>query len=182
MKTHIISVLCLIVLLSGCKNQEKINVKVPYEDTQLLLGLATVEGLKQEPFEAWYNENYEAYKLNDSLLPYVKDNLKDVKIKTYMGTWCGDSQRETPHFIKILEAVDFNFDNFELIAVHTNKKTPKGLEEGFNITNVPTFIFYKNDEELNRIVEFPIESLEEDILKIISNQPYEHAYYGTEVP
>ena len=45
-----------------------------------------------------------------------------------------------------------------------------------SIINVPTFIFYKDGEELGRIVEYPIQDLESDMLKILSGQPYRHAY------
>jgi hypothetical protein len=56
------------------------------------------------------------------------------------------------------------------------KNTPQNYEEGLGITNVPTFIFYKDGKELNRIVEFPIEDLESDMLKILQGEPYKHAY------
>lgn len=170
----------MFLMFSACKNQKHVNVTVPYEDTVILVGPATIDGFKQEPFNQWYDENYIAYQVNDSLLPSIKANLEDVNIITFMGTWCEDSQRETPNFIKILKAADFNFDHFELITVNREKTTPKGLQEGFNITNVPTFIFYKDGEELNRIVEFPMESLEHDMLKILTNQDYEHAYFNVE--
>ena len=97
-----------------------------------------------------------------------------------MGTWCEDSQRETPNFIKILKQVDFDFNNLELITVNREKITPQGLENGLNITNVPTFIFYKDGKEINRIVEFPIESLEEDMINILTNKDYKHAYFDSE--
>ena len=56
------------------------------------------------------------------------------------------------------------------------KATPEAFEEGFGIINVPTFIFYRGGQELGRIVEYPIESLEADMVKILSGQPYRHAY------
>ncbi len=39
-----------------------------------------------------------------------------------MGTWCGDSKRETPRFYKILDETGFNQNNFELITVIEIKK------------------------------------------------------------
>lgn len=93
-----------------------------------------------------------------------------------MGTWCGDSKRETPRFYKILEQTDFDENNFELITVNRSKKTPNNLQEGFNIIRVPTFIFYKEGKEVGRYVEYPRETIEKDILKIVSGQPYKHSY------
>jgi thiol-disulfide isomerase/thioredoxin len=96
-----------------------------------------------------------------------------------MGTWCGDSRRETPRFYKVLEQTDFDLNNFELITVNKDKKTPDNLQEGLNIIRVPTFIFYKQGKEVGRYVEFPRETLEKDILKIVTGQPYKHSYDKT---
>ena len=72
--------------------------------------------------------------------------------------------------------MNFNYKNLELVAVDRSKKTPDNLQEGFNIIRVPTFIFYKNGEEIGRFVEYPRETVEEDILKIVSGEPYKHSY------
>ena len=93
-----------------------------------------------------------------------------------MGTWCGDSKRETPRFYKILEETNFDENYFELITVNRSKKTPDNLQEGFNIIRVPTFIFYKEGKEVGRYVEYPRETLEKDILKIVTGQAYKHSY------
>jgi thiol-disulfide isomerase/thioredoxin len=106
----------------------------------------------------------------------LTDVLKGYTIKGFMATWCGDSRRETPRFFKILDETGFNQNNFELIAVNKNKKTPDNLQEGFTIFRVPTFIFYKDNEEVGRYVEYPRETLEKDILKIVTGAPYKHSY------
>ena len=62
-----------------------------------------------------------------------------------MGTWCGDSQEQTPVFYKILDESNFDYNHLELITVNRSKVTPDNLQEGFNIERVPTFIIYKND-------------------------------------
>lgn len=165
----------------ACKEQS-VNVTVPdeEEETIMLLGPANEEGLQQEPFNSWYHTTYEDYQVNDSLVALIKPQLKDVSIKLFMGTWCEDSQRETPGIYKILNAANFNLKNLQLIAVDRDKVTPQKLEENFNITNVPTLIFFKDGKEMNRIVEYPIESLEQDILNILTNQAYKNAYFEEE--
>jgi thiol-disulfide isomerase/thioredoxin len=94
-----------------------------------------------------------------------------------MGTWCGDSKRETPRFFKIMEQADFDFDkNFKLIALNRLKRTPDNLQADYNIIRIPTFIFYRQGKELGRYVEYPRESMEKDILKILEGKPYKHSY------
>ena len=59
-----------------------------------------------------------------------------------------------------------------------NKTTPDTYENGLNITNVPTFIFYEKGVEINRIVESPIKSLEEDMLEILTGSSYKPNYFN----
>ncbi len=156
--------------------KEKINDTVPYEDTVMLLGKANRKGFQMDAFKSWFNTGYENYKVDSETLEKLKPLLKDATITVFMGTWCEDSQRETPHFYKILDEANFNESKLTLITVSDEKTTPQGFEDGKNITNVPTIIFYKNEKELGRIVEYPIESLEKDMLAILSGKEYKHAY------
>ncbi|MBG42985.1 MAG: thiol reductase thioredoxin [Aequorivita sp.] len=157
-------------------NKEKINDTVPYEDSVMLLGKANRKGFQMDAFKDWFNAGYEGYSVDSETLEKLKPLLKDVNITLFMGTWCEDSQRETPHFYKILDEANFDESKLTLITVSDEKTTPQGFEDGKNITNVPTLIFYKNDKELGRIVEYPIESLEKDMLAILSGKEYKHAY------
>ena len=157
-------------------NKEKINDTVPYEDSVTLLGKANRKGFQMDAFKDWFNAGYEGYSVDSETLEKLKPLLNDVNITLFMGTWCEDSQRETPHFYKILDEANFDESKLTLITVSDEKTTPQGFEDGKNITNVPTLIFYKNDKELGRIVEYPIESLEKDMLAILSGKEYKHAY------
>ena len=164
------------LFLVSCKTEQAINKTVPYEDTVILLGPADETGFAQEPFNFWYNANYSDYKVDETLVDELTVLSKGVEIKTFMGTWCEDSQRETPNFYKLLEAINFKENKHSLYAVSKEKTTPQEFEKDLNITNVPTFIFYKDGKEINRIVEYPIESLEKDMLNILSGKDYKHAY------
>ncbi len=157
-------------------SKEKINDTVPYEDSVMLLGKANRKGFQMDAFKDWFNTGYEDYKVDSETVAKLKPLLKDVTITVFMGTWCEDSQRETPHFYKILDDAGFDESKLTLITVSEEKTTPQGFEEGKNITHVPTIIFNKNGKELGRIVEYPIESLEKDMLAILSGKEYKHAY------
>ena len=93
-----------------------------------------------------------------------------------MGTWCEDSQREVGGMLKILEAAGYPINSIEIIAVSEDKDTPNRLEKPFDLYNVPTLIFKKDGKEMNRIVEFPIQTLEQDMLEILKGNPYKNAY------
>ncbi|RXP44950.1 thioredoxin [Lutibacter sp. HS1-25] len=165
----------LIILTIGCKAQKTDSSAIVDKDGSLV-GIATKDAFLTEPFSEWFVFNYNAYEVDQATIDSLKPLLNNITIKAFMGTWCGDSQSQTPVFYKVIESANFNIQNLTLVAVDTNKKTPKNLQKGYDIKYVPTFIFFKNGEEIGRIVEYPITSIEADILTIVSGKPYKHAY------
>ncbi len=143
---------------------------------EILVGKQDRKALQQEPFGTWFTKNYKEYTIDETIVKELAPYVKDISIKAFMGTWCSDSKRETPAFYKILDTTGFNYNNLELITVTREKDTPEGFEKDLDIDRVPTFIFYKNGKELGRYVEFARETLEKDILAIVSGAPYKHSY------
>ncbi len=140
------------------------------------IGIKTKKDFKAEPNVKWFNDSYNAYELDKKTIEKLKKYNKDFSIKVFMSVWCHDSHREIPQLYKILEAIDFDENRLELIALNRAKKTPNNLQEGFNIQRTPTLIFYKNGKEIARYVEKPRSSLESDMLKIVSGKRYKHSY------
>lgn len=141
-----------------------------------LIGKIEKSAFAEGQFKGWFNRFYDSYSSDKKVVKKLKRKFKGVTIVGFMGTWCGDSKRETPSFYKVLEQANFDFKNLTLIAVDRSKKTPDNLEKGLNIIRVPTFIFYKKGKEIGRYVEYPRESLEKDILTIVSGKEYKHSY------
>lgn len=153
-----------------------INVSVPYEESVMLLGRIDRNGLSKDPFKTWFETEYNNFRIDSLTISHLKPLLKDISIVTFIGTWCEDSQRETPGLYRILDATDFDFKNFSLIAVSKDKDTPFGYEKGMGIEYVPTIILYRDKKEIGRFVEFAQESLEKDLLAIVSGNDYKHSY------
>ena len=165
--------LCVIALTS-CSTQKEITAAK--NKSGHLIGYANKASFTQAPYNSWFVKNFDNYTPNEATIAALSKTLKGVTIKGFMGTWCGDSKRETPHFYKILELAGFNLKKIDLITVNRSKKTPDNLQEGLDIKRVPTFIFYKKGIEIGRYVEYARESLEKDMLKIVSGKAYKHSY------
>jgi thiol-disulfide isomerase/thioredoxin len=161
------------------KAQELNKTSLDKKGKLILLGKTNVKAFDAKPFE-WYQKNYDTYITNDNVIEKFKDSLQNYTIKAFYGSWCGDSKRELPRFYKVLEKANFNMNNLEAVAVDRKpeayKASPNGEEKGLNIHRVPTFIFYKNGEEVNRIVEFPKQDFERDIYAILSGKRYVSNY------
>jgi len=171
---NILFIFTFLITIS-CFGQKNETTAVLNEDGDLV-GIANKENFLVEPFNEWFSYNYKDYEVNEEIVDSLKPILKKVTIKAFMGTWCSDSQEQTPVFYKILDEAGFNYKNLELVTVNSDKKTPDNLQEGFDIERVPTFIFYIEDHEIGRFVEYPRESVEVDMLKIVSGEPYKHSY------
>lgn len=141
-----------------------------------LIGYVKKSAFLDKSYSSWFTKNYDAYKSEEAIIAQIRKKINKCKISGFMGTWCGDSRREVPKLYKILEEVDFNMDNLEMVALDRSKRTPDNLQKGYNIIRIPTFIFYKNGKELGRFVEYSRETLERDILKILTTKTYKHAY------
>lgn len=163
-------------MLCSCNAQETKKAIVDKNGREKLLGVVTKEDFEVHPFARWFNANHDTYTVDKENINSFKGKLGSYEIKVFMGTWCGDSKREVPKFYKILEALDFPMDQLTMVAVDymspNYKKSPGGEEKGLNVVKVPTFIFFKEGKEVNRIVESPIESLEKDMAAIIDGKHY----------
>lgn len=146
------------------------------EQQDMLIGKFTKEDLLKAPYNGWFNAEYDNFKPSAEAVETIKNNISDYEIMVFMGTWCGDSKREVPKLLKILEEVGYDLSNLTMVGVNRNKTTPENLEEGWELDRVPTIIFTKDGKEINRFVEYPRESIEADIAKIVSGQDYKHSY------
>lgn len=139
-----------------------------------LLGKINMEGLSNNSYQSWFDKNFEAYTPDAKVIEKIGSDLNGYRIELFMGTWCGDSKREVPRFYKVLEAIDFPLERLSAFAVDNERKnykqSPGGEHEGKNIHRVPTFIIYKDGAEINRIVESPVKSLEEDLYNILQGE------------
>lgn len=176
-------ILILLVIFMSCKNSNtknknnnEIDQDIEYVD---LIGDFNIKDLTKSPYDSWFTENYNNYELDIETADKIKKLLnRKVSIKVIMGTWCSDSRENVPGFFKLMDYLKFSTRKIQLIGLDLDKKNPRQDESKYEIINVPTFIFYKDGEEINRIVELTIESIEKDILKILDGSGYENAYYG----
>jgi len=148
--------------------------------SSFLLGEIATSQLETAPYGAWYTPNHENYLVDESLVNLFKKKLKRHEVVLFLGTWCGDSKREVPRMLKILEAANFPKKQLKIVALDRRKDNYKkglnGEEEGWQIKRVPTLILVKDGKEVNRIVERPIDTLEEDLLAILTQAQYTPNY------
>ena len=178
----------LVVSLCGCKITKPVAEKKPevsttqapvtenapavinYNDQATwLLGYFKPDQLTHYPYSTWYITGFDDYQLKTDAINKLLDINKDnIAIKVVMGTWCPDSRREVPRFMRVLNAWQFPEAKVTFIGVDDAKLSPVGEYMKLDILRVPTFIIYKNNIEAGRIIENPATSLEQDMVNILT--------------
>jgi thiol-disulfide isomerase/thioredoxin len=188
MKTYFILIIISVFTISSCSvtknssSQVLLNqISKDSRGNDMLLGKCTRTALLQSPFTDWFKPNYDSYVVDSFTCNFIRPLLEGKSITIFMGTWCGDSRREVPRLLKMLDCCDFPINNLRLVMVGNSdslyKKSPKHEEAGKNIVRVPTIIVEQKGAEIGRIIEFPITSLEKDLLAILQKEKYQPNYH-----
>lgn len=166
-----IFILIFFIIVSNYFAQEKfVSLIDTKKNEPMLVGEINREALLDSAYYSWFNEESEYYKVDTLTLAEVKNHLENIEIEIIMGTWCSDSRREVPHFLKILDFMKYDNANLRITAVDRTKKALNDRINKYNIELVPTFIILSYGNEIGRIVEAPMESLEIDLKKIIKKE------------
>lgn len=168
-------ILSAMVVLFACTSQaQNLNKKEMDKShaREILINNCTRDSLIAFPeFKTAYDPNYANYTPDATVVAQLENVMKHEKITIVLGTWCGDSKLQVPHFYKVLDAAHINTDDVHIICVDGVKQADNGLIGNMNIQRVPTFIFSDKDgKELGRITEHPTKTLEADMLAILSTR------------
>jgi thiol-disulfide isomerase/thioredoxin len=177
----------LLVFIGGCKTTKPVSdgkaatknkpiaadTATPeinfHDQTTWILGYFKPDQLSHYPYSTWYLKGIDDYQIKtEAINKLLEINKDDLSIKIVMGTWCPDSRREVPRFMRVIDAWHFPAEKLIFIGVDDAKQSPVGEYAGLNIQRVPTFILYKNNIEAGRIIENPKASLEQDMVDILA--------------
>jgi hypothetical protein len=116
-----------------------------------------------------WQKKYDAFQPASGFIDALKSKTGNrLKIDIYLGLWCPDSRNNVPPFLKILDQIR------NPVEVHYFSVQRKSGENGryyvdrVQVERVPTFIFFRDDREIGRIVENPSVGLCEDMLAILT--------------
>lgn len=148
-----------------------------------LWGVVTTDHLQEAPFREWFQKNQDDF--TSTLTKSDGKLLKNVKVKAFLGTWCGDTKFLLPKFVKTWNTMGLSEDQIEYVALHSEdeqyKQGPNKETNNYNIHKVPTFVFEKNGEEIGRIVERTVFDLDTDIKLIAEGKPYKNRYQAVSI-
>lgn len=179
-KFRVLTIVLAFTLMYGCALKQK-SMR-PKGDNIIYLQSTVVNHMQQtqeeehEAAKEFLNvmgSNYQTYKPKldaiTGLNVISKDKMARVNIVMYGGNWCPDTHLGIPSFTRVLDDIGFPQTNIEYHRVSHDKQQIDGGKAQIKIKSVPTVIFYNRSsgEEIGRIVEFPRESWEEDLLNVL---------------
>ncbi len=140
----------------------------PQLNKPVMIGYCNLTGLEKGEFGEIFKTEFEKYKPKKKYIERLTPVIDKIEFTVVLGTWCGDSKEQVPHFYKILKACNYSDKRVKAIGVDRSKTAIIVKIDDLNIERVPTFILYKNGIEIGRIVETPDKNLERDLWTIIS--------------
>jgi thiol-disulfide isomerase/thioredoxin len=153
-----LSVTCaLVLILAGCGSAPVLH------QNEFPLGRITRADLTTE-----FLTSYEQSAIEPPFIDMLQKVQDGAEVFVFLGTWCSDSKRDVPRFLRIADEIGMNEGRYTLYSLDRKKESPEGLEKNYQIERVPTFIFLRNGKEIGRIVELPKTTLEGDMLSILA--------------
>ncbi len=146
-------------ILAGCGHTSA-SVVEPIEKGWI--DRSVLQGPPHQEFKA----GYDSATVQAPMITMLRSLDKGISTIVFLGTWCPDSRRNVPHFLKVVDEAGVPPDSIKLYCVDRTKKSDDGMTATYNIQRVPTFIFLKGGKEIGRIIESPELSIEQDMVKI----------------
>jgi thiol-disulfide isomerase/thioredoxin len=169
-RKSIFTVILLLLTLPSLFSQRDFKiVKDPVTGKEMLYGKIDTASLKKSPFSEWYDHGYASYQPDtDTQIKLINAMAPEFNYTIVMGTWCPDSRREVPRMMKVLDEAGVPASHITMYAIDRKLKARHTVVQNLNIERVPTLIVTLKGEELGRIVESPVNSVEKDLLGILS--------------
>lgn len=106
---------------------------------------------------------YDAYKPDLATLEKIRERMPQARIVTISASWCPDCRRNVPRMARLAEHLPgWQFEIYP--------REDEARANALNIRAIPTFIVYRGDREIGRIIENPaLGSLEADLWGIVKN-------------
>jgi hypothetical protein len=165
----LVVIIYLFLVISGCtsqnRNSDKSNAVDQYQGEKILVGKFTPNELWTE-IPTW-KADYDLYQPDQAIVDELSVFRDNYRIVCVLGVWCSDSRDGVPTFLKALDVANLTRVKIELFGVDRKKEDPLASARKYGVERVPTFIIYREDKEIGRMIEFPEISFELDFLKII---------------
>ena len=150
-----------IISIFGCN-----KVDTPNENDVLVGKFTWSEWQKGAGWSDYSAPNYNPTKEITDTISNLMAN-KDISFIIFGSSWCPDCASEMPKIMKLFKLAGFDQEKVVIYGLDKAKTEPTGTHLQYEIKRVPTLIILVANGEIDRIVEFPKVSWENDLLSIL---------------
>lgn len=112
----------------------------------------------------WYADAFRNYSPAPAKIASIKKlKSKTMQIIIFAGSWCEDTQKHLPAFMKALTDAGWPMDDVRIYFLDRDKNYPTFLQPDYGISLIPTFILLEKGEERGRITEYFSMNAESDL-------------------
>ncbi|MEE4311098.1 MAG: thioredoxin domain-containing protein [candidate division KSB1 bacterium] len=155
-----ITLLFALLLITGCASEKT-------ESPDILTGWLTPDQLYTAFPE--YQLEGQGYTAEDAVIAEMDALDDEFEVLIIIGTWCPDCKRELPRFLSAIERLENTSVQYKIYGLDRAKNDRSGMREKYDIEFIPTFIIYADGQEIGRIIETPMVSMEQDLLDIMTS-------------
>jgi thiol-disulfide isomerase/thioredoxin len=159
------AVWCSLLLLAGCA-----HTGADREEPPVARGWIERSTLLSPEYPV-FKTTYDTVRLREPFVEMLKGVSSGVETIVFMGTWCSDSKREVPRFLKVADQAGIPPSAIRLYALDRTKKSGDGLTDRYGIELIPTMVFLRDGKEIGRIVEEAQATIEQDMVTILAKAP-----------
>lgn len=88
------------------------------------------------------------FSTNDELIAYSKQNPSKLIVMDFNAAWCGPCKAVKPFLLYLKE----NYPNIDFIEIDIEDTNTASITEFFDISKVPTFIYFKNGKICHKVL------------------------------
>lgn len=136
-------------------------------ETVIFKGQCSFSDLQSEETFGWLGRGSEAYTPDKESIVYLRRALPGYDLVVLMGTWCEDTQNLLPKLHKTLMQTAYPMAQLQMYGVDRVKEAKYVEHKLYHVERVPTIIVIKNHNEIGRIVETPVGSIEQNLAAIV---------------
>ncbi len=164
-------------LLAGCLlftftafAQQDYAVKQDSAGNKMLVGQLNVQLLANDSAFRWFYTGVNDYQPTKEWIDYIRYYRDSFSVVVFAGTWDVNSRELLPAFYRTMMAAGYPLNKIKLYGVDMQFHSLNGEAEKYKVTKLPTIIVLHNNEELGRIEEVPVQSVEANLVAILQTK------------
>jgi hypothetical protein len=159
-----------LLIITGTNAQDLYKTTTDSQGNKVLIGQINVKQLANDSAFRWFYQGVNSYAPNTEWTKYISYYRDSFNVVVFAGTWDEASRKLLPAFYRVMLTSSYPADKIKLYAVDHQLHALGDEAQQFHIQTLPTIILLHNGNELGRIQQKPVQSLEANMAGILQSK------------